>query len=104
MTKNVVLALFAIMSSSFAFTPQRFSSQHIRIAPKNENTVKPLVIRIVPMTKSNLSHKRSTSMKLSMTGASEIVTTASLVGVISGGLLGGALHAIAGEFFLIDSV
>lgn len=99
MTKLSALALLAIISSSVAFVPQSFTPQHVRgLDSSFEKTISHYsTARKISFTQSNTVYERSHSMKLNMVAASSATAAASVVGAISGGLLGGALHAIAGK-------
>lgn len=98
MAKLSALALLTIISSSVAFAPQSFTPQHIRVLDSFESSINHRSPRRrKPSIQSISPHERANSMKLNMVPASSATAAASVVGAITGGLLGGALHAIAGK-------
>lgn len=100
MVKLNALAILAMISSCVAFAPQSFTPQHVRVLDSFERKISHRSPRRIKQSiQLNTSNERANSMKLNMVPASSATAAASVVGAITGGLLGGALHAIAGKSF-----
>lgn len=101
MSKLSVICLLALMSTSMAFTPSSMPYTNIN------QIHTPKINDIRSSASSNLFHSihskqvrnnnddKRQSLQLNMAPATG---AAAMMGVVSGGILGGALHAIAGEF------
>ncbi len=96
MNKLSLYCLLAIVATTAAFTPTvytplaEYAKTH-RIPQSSPSNIQSLMV--FP-AKSSTRRNRSTRMNMMAPAAG----AAALMGVVSGGILGGALHAIAGEF------
>ncbi len=107
MAKISLLALIAVVSSPLyttAFAPSSSASSFSLQRPGTASSSPLFNTQFDPkLTTTSPSHERrsTTARMMAPAAASATATGASaLMGVVSGGILGGALHAIAGKFVL----
>jgi hypothetical protein len=101
MNKCSLFCLLAIASTAAAFTPISPLNKFAH-ATSSPSSIQSAHLSISPAKSSHRRNQSTSSTKMSMM-APAATGAGAMMGVVSGGILGGALHAIAGEFDVFSS-